>query len=275
MAELKENILNILEEKGIMDNFKSQLRAQVLKAMDEFSGKTKSLQKPETLERLDNQDAQVCLEIIWDFLEYYKLKNTLEIFLPECNLKRRSTREELEYKSGLRSEIGKPLLLNMLEKSRLFDKSPEQSIEMPPSKFPRKSNPKIPEMISGYSPDRKAAVVAKPEQIKPVEKASNPLTTLPKPSDKNNDRLKLQPLSTKKKITDFKSFDVLIEEKGPKIEDSPKSSIEEDIDEEIEEDHKEFYESQGTSSMGVDASVNSLALEDFDHIENIRPPKRY
>lgn len=55
------------------------------------------------------------------------------------------------------------------------------------------------------------------------------------------------------------------------------SSDEEDISEEIEEDFSEpqqsagavFVESMGTSSMGIDASVNSMTLEGYDHVEPV------
>jgi hypothetical protein len=157
--------------------------------------------------------------------------------------------------------------------------------------------PKVPEIgifnKKEQSPEVKVSN-SKAELVKPVEKVSQltSLTSLPKPTDKANDRLKLQPLSSKK-ISNLKSFDVLLDEEKPikkeeeekqkknvveekkkKYEESPRSSIEEDIEEEFEDEHKDFYESQGTSSMGVDASVNSLALEEFDHIEAIRPPKK-
>ena len=58
------------------------------------------------------------------------------------------------------------------------------------------------------------------------------------------------------------------EEKHLKYEESPKSSVDEDIEEnlEVEEEHKEYYESQATSSMGFDISANSLAFDGFDHI---------
>ena len=170
----------------------------------------------------------------------------------------------------------------MIEKcknSEHEDKSPEGSVELPPNKFFEKNNQKIPD-IGLVKPkdqliEKKAPLNTLGDLQKPVEKQPNPLTSLPKPTDKANDRLKLQPLSNPKKNINLRSFDVLIDEdKIIKHDESPKSSIEEDIDEEVEEDHKEFYESQGTSSMGVDASVNSLALEDFDHIEPIRPPKK-
>ena len=56
------------------------------------------------------------------------------------------------------------------------------------------------------------------------------------------------------------------------------SSDEEDISEEIEEFSEPqqsgsagavFVESMGTSSMGIDASVNSMTLEGYDHVEPV------
>ena len=276
MAELKENILNILEEKGFISNFKSEIRAQVLKAMNEFSGPKKFLEKPEVLAYLEMPEVQLCLEIIWDFLEYAKLKNTLEIFVPECNLKRKPQRLDLENKSGITSEIGKPLLLTMIDKCKRKpgEISPDHSTEFIPSKFPEKIAPKLQDKAKPKEVvvEKKASPVAHIEPTKAPEKSLSSLAALPKLPDKNP---KLQPLSSAKKVTNLRSFDILAEDaKVLKHEESPKSSIDEEIDEELEEDHKEFYESQATSSMGVDASVNSLVLDEFDHVENIRPPKR-
>jgi len=138
--------------------------------------------------------------------------------------------------------------------------------------------------------EEKKEVVVEKKSLEPAKNPLASLAALPKLPDKAGG-MKLQPISNQKKITNLRSFDVLADEEMPikheekplkheekhmKYEISPKSSIDEDIEEdlEIEEEHKEYYESQATSSMGVDASVNSLALEDFDHIENIRPPKK-
>jgi len=46
MSELKENILNMIEEKRNINSFKSELRSQVLKAMNEFSAQKKFFEKP-------------------------------------------------------------------------------------------------------------------------------------------------------------------------------------------------------------------------------------
>jgi len=59
MSELKENILNMIEEKRNINSFKSELRSQVLKAMNEFSAPKKFLKKPEVLSYLETPEAQV------------------------------------------------------------------------------------------------------------------------------------------------------------------------------------------------------------------------
>lgn len=289
MVDARQNILNILEEKGIISSFKANLRTEVLKAM------SKSLEKPEILVGLESNEAQICLELIYDFLKHFKLFNTLEIFYHEANMKKRQTINDVEYKTGIRSEPGKPLLFSILDKSKHSASFPEHSFDYPISKFPSKLGMKIPEIgLAGKKeivPATKIEI-SKPEPAKaqekpaektvekpaekPVEKPPNPLTTLPKPVDKGAN-MKLQPLLNPKKVTNFKSFDVLADEGKPiKRDFSSDSSIDEEIEEDFVEDHnnKDFYESQGTSSMGVDASVNSLVLDDFDHVENVRAPRR-
>lgn len=286
MVDARQNILNILEEKGIISSFKANLRTEVLKAMN------KSLEKPQVLVGLETNEAQVCLELIYDFLEYAKLTNTLEIFIHEANLKKRPTKNDLEYKTGARAEAGRPVLYSVIEKSKHGTSSPDQSFEYPKSKFPGKLGMKIPDIgLAGKKdsiPESKLGLnkfepakapekpIEKPAEKIP-EKPQNPLTTLPKPGDKGAN-MKLQPLLNPKKVTNLRSFDVLADEVKPVKRDlSSDESIDEDIvEEDILDDHhnKDFYESQGTSSMGVDASVNSLVLDEFDHVENVRAPRK-
>jgi hypothetical protein len=279
MVDTRQHILSLLEEKGIINKFKSDLRKEVLHAMN------KSLEKPEVLANLESSEAQTCLELIYDFLEHAKLTNTLEIFSCEANVKKRPTRHDLEYKTSSRGDPGKPVLFSLLEKSKQGF-SPEQSFDMPKSKFPAKMPMKIPEIgLVGKKEldpkplntkvEVKAPEVKNPEITKPVEKP-NILTSLPKPAEKPGS-LKLQPLASFKKPGNFRGFDLDEEKPVKKDFDSDESideSIEQEEDESIEEEHKEFLESQATSSMGVDASVNSLALEDFDHVENVRAPRK-
>ena len=288
MVDARQHILSVLEEKGIISKFKSDLRKEVLNAMN------KSLEKPEILANLESFEAQTCLELIYDFLEFAKLTNTLEIFTCEANIKKRPTKHDLEYKTSSKADPGKPVLYSLLDRSRKSI-SPEQSYEAPKSKFQGKI-PVIPEI--GLLPKKEIGNEGKvglnrpefskpndfskpnegfkaPEPVKPAEKPPSVLTALPKPIEKQSN-MKLQPLTSLKKPVNLKGFD-LVEDKPAKNAFDSDESIEEEIKESFDESfegHKDLVESQATSSMGVDASVNSLALEDFDHVENVRAPRK-
>jgi hypothetical protein len=63
----------------------------------------------------------VCAELIREFLEFYRLDYTLQIYLPEVNLNHSNgmSKEELARRSGLSSSFesteSKPLLVQLLE----------------------------------------------------------------------------------------------------------------------------------------------------------------
>ncbi|CAG9330621.1 unnamed protein product [Blepharisma stoltei] len=139
--------------------------------------------------------------------------------------------------------------------------------------------------------------VKKEPEIKPPE-PKKVIETKPieQPKTDPNDKFKLAPLGkVGKKPATFKGFDDLVEDEPPKQQrqvSPPKKQVspppkktdvfdsEESIEESIEEYsedyesiHKDLLESIGTSSMGVDVSVNSLALEEFDHVERVKPAR--
>ena len=67
------------------------------------------------------QSAQgvVCAELIREFLEFYRLDYTLQIYMPEVNLNQQEamSKEELTRRSGLAGNCSeqKPLLMQVLE----------------------------------------------------------------------------------------------------------------------------------------------------------------
>ena len=44
------------------------------------------MENPLAAKVLETEEGQICAELIRDFLEFYKMDYTLQIFLPECNL---------------------------------------------------------------------------------------------------------------------------------------------------------------------------------------------
>lgn len=323
MGDLKENIVKTLESKGILDSLKAQLRSQVLLALDAQIGKGSQVLKPESLKILESEEGRLCVEIVREFLEYAKFKNTLEVFVPEGHLSSgKADRMMLENKTNVRFEQGKPLLMTILDKVKNSDSFNYHNPAKPASSFIEKSQPAVQEIarapipkfqalleenskkaftFSGKpkeeeppkstskvitAPEKQAEI--KPADIKPVEakpefKAAEKLQD-PKQAE---DKFKLAPLGPRVgfKLPSFKGFDDLAEDIPPKNSPPKKAaeffdseeSIEESIDETSEEpsefDHKELLESVGTNSMGIDVSVNSLALEEFDHVERVKPAR--
>ena len=265
MGDLKESILKALEGKGILDQIKSELRKQVLVALDEQNGKG-SLDKSKGAKLHENPDTVLCLELIRDFLEKYNLDNSLKVFVPESSLGPKPERRTFEREVGITLQGSEPVLLTMLKQLRMT---------------PQSSQPlQKPEPVQKPQIEQKSQESQKKPQKKPQEPQQKPQEK-PEPKKQEPSRLlgqlpSLAPLNPKSnfKLANLKTIDQLI---GGNSEEEIEESISERIEseEEKEEDYeassKSVFESYG-SSMGVDASVNSLALESLDHIEKVQKP---
>jgi len=67
---------------------------------------------------VDNCDGRLCAEIIREFLDFYAMKHTLHVFVPEMSLESgfARTRREIEREAGITdTDAQKPLLLKLLE----------------------------------------------------------------------------------------------------------------------------------------------------------------
>lgn len=205
MEELQNSIYQELEQSGILDYIRASLRAKIFQAVDMHESKA-GFKRPETGKVLESEIGQICAELARNFLDCFKIKHTLNVFLQESQLPQGTESvEQLERIFGVKSEPGRPILLSIVE--GLF----------PP-------NEEVDE-------DQEIANIQHQNQAKLSQGMYQDST----------------------------------------------SSIEENIDsQESVEDYKhdELVESGGTSSLGYDQSVNSLALEDFDYIEPIKKPKR-
>lgn len=125
----KASILSQLQKEGFIDQIRAQLRSQVIQALEkekkaQYGSASKYLQKSElsnpiTRKVIENEDGLICAEIIREFLSFYKMNLSLQVFEPEMSLgyafpKRRS---EIEREVGLaeRGDSSKPLLLKLVE----------------------------------------------------------------------------------------------------------------------------------------------------------------
>lgn len=109
-----------------------------------------------------------------------------------------------------------------------------------------------------------------PAKLAPLSRKDDP----PKPAGKREE----PPAKSMPKKEDPKPF--FSSKSGPKVFEIHSSGEEEEVEEEIMELPEDLdlevqpakgplVESMGTSSLGVDASVDSLALEEYDHVEKV------
>ena len=67
---------------------------------------------------VSNDDGLLCAEIIREFLEFYEMKHSLNVFVPEMSLSEDfpKRREEIEREIGIQDrDASKPLLLRLIE----------------------------------------------------------------------------------------------------------------------------------------------------------------
>ncbi len=90
MDELKNLVLQTLEAKGVLGQIRAKLRTCVFKVIEQedasLKGSGNYLENPLAAKITENEDGMICAELIRDFLEFYKMDYTMQIFVPECNL---------------------------------------------------------------------------------------------------------------------------------------------------------------------------------------------
>lgn len=67
---------------------------------------------------VSNEDGLVCAEIIREFLQFYDMKHSLHVYVPEMSLSEDfpKRKEEIEREIGIADkDASKPLLLRLLE----------------------------------------------------------------------------------------------------------------------------------------------------------------
>lgn len=121
MEELKNIVIQTLESNGILGNLRAQLRSSVFKVIDSQDKNLKDgcgfqWENPLAPKIVETPEGMMCIDIIREFLEFYRMDYTLSTFLPECSLSQEpKTRQELEEKVGLPpSNTSMPLLMNLI-----------------------------------------------------------------------------------------------------------------------------------------------------------------
>jgi len=117
--ELKNLVIQSLEGNGTLGQIRAQIRASVFKIieMQETTNKKNAgffWENPQCQTIYDHKEGKLALELINDFLEYFKMDYTTSVFAHESNLKDPSKRDDLQKKLGVRSEGNKPVLFHII-----------------------------------------------------------------------------------------------------------------------------------------------------------------
>ncbi|XP_073672575.1 centrosomal protein 43 isoform X2 [Garra rufa] len=128
-TELRDLLIQNLENSGVLNKIKAELRAAVFLALEEQDKvENKTPLVNENLKKsLNTKDGRLVAGLITDFLQVFSLDFTLAVFQPEIStLNGLESRETLSKELGIsESEVNKntPLLLELVKRGRHKDKT--------------------------------------------------------------------------------------------------------------------------------------------------------
>lgn len=119
MDELKDLIIQSLESKGVLGNIRAQLRSCVFKCIDDQdrmeSGQSSfHFDNPHARKATETPVGKLGAELIREFMEYYKMDYSLNIFGPESNtMGKTEDKDDLARRTGMEqgSHADKPVLI--------------------------------------------------------------------------------------------------------------------------------------------------------------------
>ncbi|XP_029572898.1 FGFR1 oncogene partner [Salmo trutta] len=137
-TELRDLLIQTLENNGVLNKLKAEMRAAVFLAMDEqarVENKT-SLVNENLKKCLNTQDGRLVASLIIDFLQVFHIDFTLAVFQPEINsLNGLDSREQVSCDLGItETDMNRttPLLLELVKIGRHREKASIFSAELSP-----------------------------------------------------------------------------------------------------------------------------------------------
>ena len=123
MDDLKNVVIQTLEDEGTLGQLRAQLRARVFKAIEKNAEPAAKQaagfqwQNPAAQKVHETEEARLVAHMIKEYLDFYRMEYTLSVYVPEAALSNQESlsREELQRKAGLQSQTQTPLLVQMLK----------------------------------------------------------------------------------------------------------------------------------------------------------------
>ena len=119
MDDLKNVVIQTLEEEGTLGQLRAQLRARVFKAIEKNAEPAAKQaagfqwQNPAAQKVHETEEARLVAHMIKEYLDFYRMEYTLSVYVPEAALSNQESlsREELQRRAGLQSQTQTPLLV--------------------------------------------------------------------------------------------------------------------------------------------------------------------
>ena len=129
MDDLKNLVIQNLEQEGTLGSLRAQLRARVFKSIEAQADSRQKqsagfqMQSPSAQKIHDDPDAKLIALLIREYMEHYRLDYSLSVYLPEVVMQNAEIpdRKELAQASGLNPPSGgdeSPLLVQLLKSLR-------------------------------------------------------------------------------------------------------------------------------------------------------------
>lgn len=237
MDETEGKLYQRLQNQEAASAFKAHIRAEVYKYLLK-QGSTVLFPKADLKAMQRMPKSTLGVDIIREFMNTHEIAHTNGVFKLEAEAAQSVTmKKTLEDRCGVKTAPGQSVLEAILDKLR----------------------------SRALSADRRLPEVRK------APSAVLPGLRLP-------DKAEIEKKQAESMETKSRSKHALMQLRAEKEVRPPTNESEEDIEEVIEEEPLEIIrvqdsgpltDSQGTSSMGADASADSLALESCDHVEKI------
>ena len=134
----------------------------------------------------------LCAELLREFLEFYKMDYTLQVFKPECNLQNESPqKKDIAAKVGIRNiSETMPLLMQLITTQ---DK--DKIAASPPQTSPQVNSDKSPNLVASPSNFNK---IEKPEEKRNIPPAEMTKPNIAKPIEEKPKESKIKARQAKK-----------------------------------------------------------------------------
>lgn len=135
MDDLKNVVIQTLEEEGTLGALRAQLRSRVFKAIEKNADPAAKQaagfqwQNPAAQKVHESEEARLVAHLIKEYLDFYRMEYTLSVYVPEAALSNQESlsRDQLQKKAGLSAQSETPLLVQMLKQLKLSGNAPSSS----------------------------------------------------------------------------------------------------------------------------------------------------